>query len=178
MVTFAHRYDQLPVGRALWIKRDGERLKAKTRYAPRPDHWNGDWLPDAVWHMIQGGDLRGKSIGFLPVAGGPPTTEDIARRPAWKSAAWVHRKTLLLEYAVAPVQSNPEALVEAVGKGVLSPALAAALGLAGTIPGRLSYETLAASFPGRLARELAAQRLPARIAELAADRLSRRLGHV
>ncbi len=178
VVTFAHRYDQLPVGRALWIKRDGDRLKAKTRYAPRPADWSGDWLPDAVWHMVQGGDLRGKSIGFLPVAGGPPTAEELAARPAWRGAAWVHRRVLLLEYAVAPVQSNPEALVEAVGKGVLSPTLAAALGLAPSHAGELPFAELAASFPARLAAELAERRLPQRVAELAAERLARRLGRV
>ena len=180
VVTFAHRYDELPVGRCLWIKHEGERLKAKTRYTPRPADWKGDWLPDAIWHMVKTGDLCGKSIGFLPLEGGPPTADEVRRFPQWKDAQWVYRKSLLLEYAVAPVQSNPEALVEAVSKGLLGADLAARIGLPPSqeypMPSRrfLSLSELTAAFSGALAEELAIRNLPA----LAADRLARRLGRV
>jgi hypothetical protein len=119
IVTFAHQYDQLPVGKALWIKRDGDRLKAKTRYSTRPADWISEWLPDAVWHLVQSGDLAGKSIGFLPLEGHPPTPDEIILRPEWAKATWVYSKGLLLEYAVAPIPANAEALVEAVAKGQL-----------------------------------------------------------
>ena len=120
VVTFAHRYDQLPLGRALWIKQEQTRIKAKTRYSTRPEGWVGEWLPDAVWHMVQSGDLRGKSIGFLPLEGHPPDAQDIRQRPELAGVHWIYTRSLLLEYAVAPVQSNPEAMVEAVAKGIFS----------------------------------------------------------
>lgn len=182
VVTFAHRYDELPVGRALWIKHEGDRLKAKTRYTPRPADWKGDWLPDAIWHMVKTGDLNGKSIGFLPLDGGPPTPDEVSRFPQWKEAQWVYRKSLLLEYAVAPVQSNPDALVEAVSKGLLGVELAAKLGLGDTPrtmqssagPRFVAFAELSAAFEGALAVELAARNLPA----LAEGRIARRLGRV
>lgn len=160
VVTFAHKYDELPVGRALWTKHEGDRLKAKTRYSPRPPEWSGDWLPDAVWHMIKHGDLNGKSIGFLPLDGGPPTAEELKQHPTWKAAKWVYRKSLLLEYAVAPVQSNPEALVESVSK-MLNPKQRF-----------LSIVELAGGFETSLARELADRRIVLK----ALDRVERRLG--
>lgn len=118
VVTFAHRYDTLPIGTALWIKSTGSAIKAKTRYAVRPKDWIGEWLPDAVWHLVRRGELRGKSIGFLPLEGHAPTADEIARNPAWSDARWIFTRVLLLEYAVAPVPTNPDALVEIVGKSL------------------------------------------------------------
>jgi hypothetical protein len=171
VVTFGHRYDLLPIGRALWIKQDGDRLKAKTRYSTRPAGWTGDWLPDAIWHLVRLGDLRGKSIGFLPLDGGPPTAEEIARRPDWQRVRWVYRKALLLEYAVAPIQSNPEAVVQAVAKGLAPAELLADLNLAPK-PRLLSWTEVERQFDVTVRSALA--RLP----QTALERLERRLGRV
>lgn len=122
VVTWAHYYDALPVGRCLWIQRsesanpakDG--FQAKTSYSIRPQGWVTDWFPDAVWSMIQGGDLRGKSIGFIPMDGKQPEEKDIKARPELAGVCWIITKWMLLEYAVAPVQSNPDALVVAAAK--------------------------------------------------------------
>jgi len=120
VVTFAHAYDQLPVGRALWVKaaRDDKTngWLAKTQYTERPEDWEGPWFPDAVWHFVKSGDLAGKSIGFLPLDGSPPDEKEIKARPELAGVQFVIRKWLALEYAVAPVQSNPDAIVIAVGK--------------------------------------------------------------
>ncbi len=115
VVTFAHRYDQLPVGRALWVKRHRDATYngwlAKTKYTDRPGDWEGQWFPDAVWHFVREGHLPGKSIGFLPLEVSAPTRGEVEKRPELKSVRMLVRKWLALEYAVAPVQSNPEALV-------------------------------------------------------------------
>ena len=116
VVTFAHNYDQLPVGRALWVKREGNGWMAKTQYISRPEDYEGTWFADAVWHMVKEGVLRGKSIGFLPTAMSPPEEKEIAARPELAGVRMVIRKWAALEYAVAPVQSNPDAYVVAVGK--------------------------------------------------------------
>jgi len=120
VVTFAHRYDELPVGRALWVKRHSDEHTngwiAKTQYTTKPPDWQGAWFPDAVWHMVKTGDLRGKSIGFLPLEISPPEEKEITARPELAKVARVIRKWTALEYAVAPVQSNPDAMVIAVGK--------------------------------------------------------------
>ena len=120
VVTFAHHYDELPVGRALWVKRVTDEKTngwlAKTQYTTRPESWDGQWFPDAVWHFVKSGDLRGKSIGFLPLKGSPPEEKEIKARPELAGVRFIIRKWLALEYAVAPVQSNPDAFVVAAAK--------------------------------------------------------------
>ena len=118
VVTFAHNYEQLPVGRALWIKRVEEPANgwlAKTRYTPRPDDWRGDWFPDAVFAFVQDG-MRGKSIGFIPLEGSPPTEKDLTDRPELAGVRFIIRRWVGLEYAVAPIQSNPDAVAIGVSK--------------------------------------------------------------
>ena len=122
VVPFAHTYDALPVGRGLWItrqksdnpKKDG--WAAKTQYTRKPPEWGGDWFADAVFWMIQEKVLLGKSIGFMPLTGSPPTEDDLRRRPEFAGVRWIVEKALILEYSVVPVPSNPDALVTQVGK--------------------------------------------------------------
>jgi len=126
VVTFAHRYNELPVGRALWLKRDEQNgragILAKTQYAAKPDDWgDAPWQPSAVWAWVQQGILKGKSIGFLPTQVRPPTEKDLKARPDWANVGLIISKWLMLEYAVAPVPSNPDALVQSIGKGLVVP---------------------------------------------------------
>ncbi|HVJ83705.1 MAG TPA: hypothetical protein VNC50_21740 [Planctomycetia bacterium] len=174
VITFSHQYDRLPVGRALWIKRDGDRIKAKSRYALRPANWQGDWLPDAIWHLIKSGDLRGKSIGFLPLEGSPPTSAEIAANPSWSAVTWIHRRVLLLEYAVAPVQANPEALVESIGKGIVATTAARVLGLSASVAGGMERGERADIFRRAFRERWRSIDLPS----LAAERLMRRMGRI
>jgi hypothetical protein len=126
VVTFAHDYRALPVGRAAWVKRqqNPDRWIAKTLYSRRPEDWPEaqEWFPDAVWHMVNEGTLRGKSVGFIPTEISPPTEDDLKSRPDMAAVRAVIRKYTVIEYAVAPVQSNPEALVteliKAKAKGI------------------------------------------------------------
>jgi len=120
VVTFAHRYDQLPVGRALWVKAQTAKGRkgylAKTHYTTRPSAWEGPWFADAVYHFIHEKDMPGKSVGFIITEAGPPEEKEIRARPELAGIRNIIRKWLVLEYAVAPVPSNPDALVTAVGK--------------------------------------------------------------
>lgn len=130
IVTFAHKYDELPVGKCQWIKEVVGGLKAKTLYSTRPDDWQGPWLPDAIFALTQQGVLKGKSIGFLPTYIRSPTQEEVGRNPQWKNARAVIESCVLLEYAVAPIPVNQDALVEAVAKGAADRASLERLGLA------------------------------------------------
>ena len=120
VVTFAHRYDQLPVGRSLWVKRVAEDTMngwlAKTQYTTRPQEWEGSWFADAVWHFVKSGDMPGKSIGFLPMEASEPQEKEVEARPELAGVGLIIRKWLALEYAIAPVPSNPDAFVIAAGK--------------------------------------------------------------
>lgn len=117
VVTMAHDYTSMPVGRAAWIKKEKDGIRAKTIYASKPEGWQGDWLPDAIFSLTQQGVIRGKSIGFQPTKIRPPTPEEIKARPDWERASAIIETCILLEYAVAPVPCNPTALVEIVSKG-------------------------------------------------------------
>jgi hypothetical protein len=120
VVTFAHRYDQLPVGSNWWMRARGNGLIAKTHYPPRPADW-GDaapWLPSAVLHLMQQpvATCTGKSIGFLPLHIREATADERSRRPELAGVPIID-KAAGLEYAVAPVPCNPEAQMQAVAKG-------------------------------------------------------------
>lgn len=122
VVTFGHCTGQLPIGRALWIKRQKSSLPAKngwtakTRYHPRPDNWEGPWLPDGVWALIKSNSLPGKSIGFIPIEVRPVEQKDLEKRPDMARARWVIKKCMILEYAVGAIPRNHDSLVQAVGK--------------------------------------------------------------
>jgi hypothetical protein len=124
IVPFGHEYRALPVGRAAWWKRASQKIKdrdvsgwiGKTIYSKRPDDWASDWFPDAVWHMTKEGIICGKSIGFVPLEVKYPTPEEIKKRPELANVRRIWSKALVLEWSVAPVQSNPDAVVTEVGK--------------------------------------------------------------
>jgi hypothetical protein len=114
-VMFAHDYNILPVGRAPWVIRDkGEERdgwKAQTLYHTRPKGWEGGWLPDAILSIIGEGGLKGKSIGFIPTEFSSPKPEEVKARPELADVNHVIRKAIVIEYSVAPIPSNAEAIV-------------------------------------------------------------------
>ena len=121
VVTFAHRYDQLPVGSNWWIRPRGDTgLIAKTHYPPKPADWgDAPWLPSAILHLLQQPTptCTGKSIGFLPLNIRAATRDEVASRPALKSVQVIDR-WIGVEYAVVPVPCNPQAEMQAVAKGI------------------------------------------------------------
>ena len=131
VVTFAHDYRALPIGRNQWILRQAaskataetaDGWLAKTEYASRPPDWEGPWLPDDVLHLVAKGFLPGKSIGFIPTEMRAPEEKEIEARPELVKVSRIITKWLALEYAVATVQSNPDALVQHVSKMADRPA--------------------------------------------------------
>jgi hypothetical protein len=120
VVTFAHRYDQLPVGSNWWIRPKANGLVAKTHYPDPPKDWAGSpWLPSAILHLMQQPvpTCTGKSIGFVPLNVRSPTGDEVARRSELKHAKVIDR-WVGVEYAVVPVPCNPEAQMQAVAKGM------------------------------------------------------------
>lgn len=120
VVTFAHRYDQLPVGSNWWIRPKGNGLIAKTHYPERPRDWAAaPWLPSAVLHLMQQPvpTCTGKSIGFLPLNVRAATPDEMSRRPELRGAKVIDRWAGV-EYAVVPVPCNPDAEMQAVAKGI------------------------------------------------------------
>lgn len=133
VVLAVHDFGRWPLGKCAWIqakKNEGfNGLYAKTIL-------DSDEEAEKVWGKIKSGSLKGISIGFRPPDDlrpgewGPPTREELARRPDWKGAERVIRRCVLLEYSVCSLPMNPRALVDAVNKGVHRPVYNLAKGAA------------------------------------------------
>jgi len=125
VVLWAHRYDQLPVAKAVSVVKSSGQLKATAEF-PEPGI---NPLADTVFEMLRGGFLRATSVGFRP-----KKSVHNEERPGW-AMDFIEQE--LLEFSVVPVPANPEALMEAakgfagaIGAGIdLSP-LEKALALA------------------------------------------------
>jgi len=50
-----------------------------------------------------------------------PTEKEIRKRPELAGVHCVYESIEMIEYAIAPVQSNPEAILESVAKGISCP---------------------------------------------------------
>lgn len=119
VVTLGHNYKIPPVGKSLWQKQVQNSWKAKTAYASRPDSHpkEAEWIPDTIFHLVKEGMMPGKSIGFLPLKGHVPSTQEINEVHKGNRVDFVFDEVQVFEYAVCTVQCNNNALVEAVGKG-------------------------------------------------------------
>lgn len=116
-VFFNHDYTQ-PLGKCVAITRHRDKLEAKTIFATRPADHQGSWFPDTVLALFQQGIIKGFSVGFVPIEGRRPTKLD--RETYGPSARYIYTKWKLLEYSVAPMPANPQAMALAVSKGKVS----------------------------------------------------------
>jgi len=116
-VFYNHDYS-LPVGRCEGIRRSDDAIHAKTQFAERPSGHEGQWLPDSVFALLQQRVINGFSVGFLPVEGRNPSKKD--RQQFGPHVRHVYSKWKLLEYSVAPLPANQDALVLAVSKGIVT----------------------------------------------------------
>lgn len=116
-------YYPLPVGKVLWTKRRPHGVMAGIQFADVTD------MARDVKALFATGMLRSFSIGFISLEASLMTREEAASRPDWQAAydrtggkVLVHRKWMLIELSVAPVPSNPDALVTAYkAKGLSVP---------------------------------------------------------
>lgn len=116
-VFFNHNYN-LPIGKTVALKRTDHGIEAKTVFAKRPETHEGEWLPDTIFSLFQQGVIKGFSIGFQPVKGHPATDEDKIK--FGNGVQYVFDGWKLLEYSVAPLPANQDALATAVSKGIIS----------------------------------------------------------
>lgn len=123
-VFFNHDYT-LPIGRCAGIRLLPDRLEAKTIFATRPEGHEGPWLADTVLSLLRQGVVNGFSVGFCPVEGRRAGRQD--REQFGAHARYVHTRWKLIEYSVAPLPANQDALTIAVSKGMVAPEHAAML---------------------------------------------------
>lgn len=107
VVLFGHNYQELPIGKNIWIKQDEKGLIAKTVYASHD-------FAQTVYNYRKEGFPLAQSIGFIPIEweDSPGDVKGCRRR---------YRKWALLEYSDVPVPANPEAVAVAISKGLIKP---------------------------------------------------------
>ncbi len=96
VVLWAHRYDELPVAKALALEITDHGLLAMMQFA---DHE----LAQDVFALYAGGFLRAFSVGFRALEYGPRKDET--------SRGWLISKAELMEFSCVPVPANQDALV-------------------------------------------------------------------
>lgn len=116
VVLFGHNYravgDQIPIiGRAAWVKHEGEALIAKTIFS------DATQLARDAWALAKEGLMPATSIGFIPTGIELAALEDVkdlspSNRADYdpKAQVFIHRKWELLEYSLVPIPANPNAV--------------------------------------------------------------------
>ncbi len=116
-VVLLNHDEERVVGRNAWITSKGGRLRAKTVFMG-PDLSDE---ADRTFRKYQQGFMRGFSIRFEPLKASAPTRDEVRANPAWSGVETVYREWELLEYSAVALPANPEALAEAVSRGMARP---------------------------------------------------------
>jgi HK97 family phage prohead protease len=118
-----HDYSQ-PVGKSAGLKRRERDIVGDFTFAQRPDGYVGDFFPEVAAALVGQGIVNGVSVGFVPEDGGARRATEVDRKKYGGNVSTVFSRWKLLEVSLAPLQANPEALITAVRKGVMSPVAA------------------------------------------------------
>lgn len=115
-VVFFMHDAKVVVGKSLWkklISNDREML-SKTQFAELD-------FADEVYQLVKGDFIRGWSVGMDPATAQvrDVTEKDCRRRPDWTGARSMVVKAELLEYSVATIPANPDALNRAHDEGLI-----------------------------------------------------------
>ena len=118
VVLWVHNSHDLPIGRALWLRKTKNKIVAKIQFAAK----EVNEFAEQVFQMYKAGFLKAFSIGFRPdfEKTRAPKPEDIKKNPEWAAAHRVFFGWELLEFSAVPVPANPEALASAVKNHDLS----------------------------------------------------------
>ena len=124
VILFAHNYSQPPVGKALKVAKGDDGLTFQV-YFPTDDEINAAGWPDnhptpeTVYRLYKGGIMKAVSVGFQGLA-----SEPILGQPddqGYKPRTGTHyTKQELYELSCVPVPANPNAVMMAVQKGIIS----------------------------------------------------------
>ncbi len=113
-----------PVGKNVGLKRREKDIVGEFVFAKRPDGYTGDFFPEVAAALVGQGIVNGVSVGYVPEEGGIRRATDIDRKKYGGNVSTIYSRWKLLEVSLAPLQANPEALITAVKKGIVSPVAA------------------------------------------------------
>jgi HK97 family phage prohead protease len=118
-----HDYAQ-PVGRCDGLKRKESTIVGDFTFAQRPEGYSGEFFPEVAAALVGQGIVNAVSIGYVPEDGGVRRATEVDRKKYGERVHTVYSRWKLLEVSLAPLQANPDALITAVKKGVMSPVAA------------------------------------------------------
>lgn len=118
-----HDYAQ-PVGRCNGLKRKESTIVGDFSFAQRPDGYLGEFFPEVAAALVGQGIVNAVSVGYVPEDGGVRRATEVDRKKYGDRVHTVYSRWKLLEVSLAPLQANPEALITAVKKGIVSPVAA------------------------------------------------------
>jgi len=95
---------------------------------------------------VRAGVIRGVSVGFSEVEGGCRQATKIDKDHFGAAVSRVFSMWKLLEWSIAPLQSNPDALIQASHKGFITPARCEEL-FGVVVPERKTQVAVVASMP-------------------------------
>ena len=114
-----HDYS-IPIGNVKNIKRGEKQVFGTLNFAQRTEGVQGDFFPEVAESLVKQGVVKGISVGFVPEDGGVRNATKRDRDMYGSKVKRVYNRWKLLEVSVAPLPANQNALVEAVGKGLIS----------------------------------------------------------
>jgi HK97 family phage prohead protease len=123
-VLFWNHDHSEPVGKCVGIKRRERDITADFVFAQRPDGYSGEFFPEVAAALVGQGIVKGVSVGYVPEEGGTRRATEVDRKKYGGNVSTIFSRWKLLEVSLAPLQANPEALITAVKKGVMSPVAA------------------------------------------------------
>lgn len=118
-----HDYAQ-PVGRCNGLKRKESTIVGDFTFAQRPDGYSGEFFPEVAAALVGQGIVNAVSVGYVPEDGGVRRATEVDRKKYGDRVHTVYSRWKLLEVSLAPLQANPDALITAVKKGMMSPVAA------------------------------------------------------
>ena len=115
-----HDYGQ-PVGKCLSLKRGDRSIVGEFTFARKPDGYSGEFFPEVAAALVGQGIVQGVSIGYVPEPDGIRRATDIDKKKYGGDVQTIYSRWKLLEVSLAPLQANPDALITAIKKGIVSP---------------------------------------------------------
>lgn len=107
VVLWAHDYRALPIGRVTALTREGNALKAEILFAGTP-------FAQEACRLYSEKFLNAWSVGFLPLEW------EVIEDAEGRFAGYHVRSWELVELSAVPVPANPDALTDAVAKGLVT----------------------------------------------------------
>lgn len=120
VLFYNHDYAN-PIGTVKRLKRTDDAVLGELSFAKRPSDYKGDFFPEFVETLVRQGIVKGVSVGFVAENGGQRIASKSDRSRYGEGIKKVFNKWKLLEVSIAPLPANQDALIEAVGKGLVSP---------------------------------------------------------